>query len=156
MSSSLHVHGNLPILLYSRLLSVIISSALRDLPYRMRHVYTCVLQIHADLEDAATKSAAGRAFIFVCVALLLIVPALISCWLFVRYLIVKQPICLRRRFERKENRPLFRLRAKGSPSFLSLSLSSVSLTSRGMARRQGARPGSPGRRWHGFAAGPWA
>ena len=33
-------------------------------------------------------------------------------------------------------------------------LSSVSLTSRGMARRQGARPGSPGRRWHGLRPGP--
>jgi hypothetical protein len=33
-------------------------------------------------------------------------------------------------------------------------LSSVSLTSRGMARRQGARPGSPDRRWHGLRPGP--
>jgi hypothetical protein len=55
------------------------------------------------------------------------------------------------RLEAKEYRPLFRLRARGSPSFLS---SSVSLTSRGMARRQGARPGSPGRRWHGLRPGP--
>src|SRR5215510_1072034 len=32
--------------------------------------------------------------------------------------------------------------------------SSVSLETRGMARRQGARPGSPGRRWHGLRPGP--
>src|SRR5882757_2564040 len=30
----------------------------------------------------------------------------------------------------------------------------ASLSSRGMARRQGARPGSPGRRWHGLRPGP--
>src|SRR4051812_3752095 len=30
----------------------------------------------------------------------------------------------------------------------------ISLHSRGMARRQGARPGSPGRRWHGLRPGP--
>jgi hypothetical protein len=29
----------------------------------------------------------------------------------------------------------------------------TTLTSRGMARRQGARPGSPGRRWHGLRPG---
>ena len=49
----------------------------------------------------------------------------------------------------KENQPLFRLWARGSPSFLF----SVSLLSRGMARRQGARPGSPGRRWLGLRPG---
>ena len=55
------------------------------------------------------------------------------------------------RLEAKEYRPLFRLWARGSPSFLS---SSISLHSRGMARRQSAGPGSPGRRWHGLRPGP--
>jgi len=63
------------------LLSVIIASAVRYLPYGMRYAYAGVLQIHVDLEDAATTSGAGRAFIFLHVVLLLIAPALISCWL---------------------------------------------------------------------------
>jgi iron(III) transport system permease protein len=79
----LHVYVNLPIPLYGTLLSVIIASAVRYLPYGMRYAYAGVLQIHVDLEDAATTSGAGRAFIFLRVVLPLIAPALISCWLFV-------------------------------------------------------------------------
>jgi iron(III) transport system permease protein len=89
----LHVYVNLPIPLYGTLLSVIIASAVRYLPYGMRYAYAGVLQIHVDLEDAATTSGAGRAFIFVRVVLPLIAPALISCWLFV-FLLTVQSVSL--------------------------------------------------------------
>src|SRR4051812_3332626 len=85
----LHVFVNLPIPLYGTLLSVIIASAVRYLPYGMRYAYAGVLQIHCDLEDAATTSGAGRAFVFVRVVLPLIGAALVSCWLFVFLLTVQ-------------------------------------------------------------------
>jgi iron(III) transport system permease protein len=89
----LHVYVNLPIPLYGTLVSVIIASAVRYLPYGMRYAYAGVLQIHVDLEDAATTSGAGRAFTFVRVVLPLIAPALISCWLFV-FLLTVQSVSL--------------------------------------------------------------
>jgi iron(III) transport system permease protein len=89
----LHVFVNLPIPLYGTLLSVIIASAVRYLPYGMRYAYAGVLQIHTDLEDAATTSGAGRAFVFMRVVLPLIGAALVSCWLFI-FLLTVQSVAL--------------------------------------------------------------
>jgi iron(III) transport system permease protein len=89
----LHVFVNLPIPLYGTLLSVIIASTVRYLPYGMRYAYAGVLQIHDDLEDAAITAGAGRALIFRRVVLPLIAPALISCWLFV-FLLAVQSVAL--------------------------------------------------------------
>jgi iron(III) transport system permease protein len=89
----LHVFVNLPLPLYGTLLSVIIASAVRYLPYGMRYAYAGVLQIHTDLEDAAMTSGAGRAFVFVRVVLPLIGTALVSCWLFV-FLLTVQSVAL--------------------------------------------------------------
>jgi iron(III) transport system permease protein len=89
----LHVFVNLPIPLYGTLLSVIIASAVRYLPYGMRYAYAGVLQIHTDLEDAATTSGAGRAFVFVRIVLPLIGAALVSCWLFI-FLLTVQSVAL--------------------------------------------------------------
>ena len=89
----LHVFVNLPIPLYGTLLSVIIASAVRYLPYGMRYAYAGVLAIHTDLEDAAVTAGAGRAFTFVRVVLPLISAALVSCWLFV-FLLTVQSVAL--------------------------------------------------------------
>jgi iron(III) transport system permease protein len=89
----LNVFVNLPIPLYGTLVSIIIASAVRYLPYGMRYAYAGVLQIHNDLEDAATTSGAGRAFIFVRIVLPLIAAALVSCWLFI-FLLTVQSVAL--------------------------------------------------------------
>jgi iron(III) transport system permease protein len=89
----LHVFVNLPVPLYGTLLSVIIASAVRYLPYGMRYAYAGVLQIHTDLEDAATTSGAGRAFVFVRIVVPLIGAALVSCWLFI-FLLTVQSVAL--------------------------------------------------------------
>ena len=89
----LNVFVNLPIPLYGTLMSVIVASAVRYLPYGMRYAYAGVLQIHADLEDAATTSGAGRTFVFVRIVLPLIAAALVSCWLFV-FLLTVQSVAL--------------------------------------------------------------
>jgi iron(III) transport system permease protein len=85
----LQVFVNLPIPLYGTLLSVVIASAVRFLPYGMRYAYAGVLQIHEDLEHAATTSGASPMFIFVRVVLPLISAALVSCWLFIFLLAVQ-------------------------------------------------------------------
>jgi iron(III) transport system permease protein len=89
----LHVFVNLPIPIYGTLISVIIASAVRYLPYGMRYAYAGVLQIHADLEDAATTSGAGPRLIFLRVVLPLISAVLISCWLFI-FLLAVQSVAL--------------------------------------------------------------
>jgi iron(III) transport system permease protein len=89
----LHVFVSLPIPIYGTLLSVILASAVRYLPYGMRYAYAGVLQIHADLEDAATTAGAGAASIFLRVVLPLISAALVSCWLFV-FLLAVQSVAL--------------------------------------------------------------
>ncbi len=89
----LNVFVSLPIPIYGTLLSVIIASAVRYLPYGMRYAYAGVLQIHADLEDAATTAGAGQAFMFIRVVLPLISAALLSCWLFI-FLLAVQSVAL--------------------------------------------------------------
>ncbi len=79
----MQVFVNLPIPLYGTLLSVMIASTVRYLPYGMRYAYAGILQIHSDLEAAATVSGAGSAVIFTRIVLPLVSTALISCWLFV-------------------------------------------------------------------------
>jgi iron(III) transport system permease protein len=89
----LQVFVNLPFPLYGTLVSVIIASAVRFLPYGMRYAYAGVLQIHEDLEDAAKTSGAGAARVFLHVVLPLISAALVSCWLFV-FLLAVQNVAL--------------------------------------------------------------
>lgn len=85
----LQVFVNLPIPLYGTLISVVIASSTRFLPYGMRYAYAGILQIHEDLEDAARTAGAGSAFVFIHVVLPLISAALASCWLFVFLLAVQ-------------------------------------------------------------------
>jgi iron(III) transport system permease protein len=89
----LHVFVNSPIPLYGTLISVIIASAVRYLPYGMRYAYAGVLQIHTDLEDAATTAGAGGVATFMRVVVPLIGPALVSCWLFI-FLLTVQSVAL--------------------------------------------------------------
>jgi iron(III) transport system permease protein len=89
----LNVFVNLPLPLYGTLLSVIIASSVRYLPYGMRYAYAGVLQIHADLEDAATTAGAGQTFVFIRIVAPLIAAAMVSCWLFV-FLLTVQSVAL--------------------------------------------------------------
>jgi iron(III) transport system permease protein len=65
------------------MLSLILASALRFLPYGMRYSYAGVLQIHTDLEQASTISGARQGTTFFRIVLPLVLPALVTCWLFV-------------------------------------------------------------------------
>jgi iron(III) transport system permease protein len=89
----LDVFVNLPLPLYGTLVSIVIASAVRYLPYGMRYAYAGVIQIHAELEDAAVAAGAGPASIFIRVVLPLIAGTLVSCWLFV-FLLTVQSVAL--------------------------------------------------------------
>jgi iron(III) transport system permease protein len=72
-----------PLPLYGTLVSIIIASSMRFLPYGMRYAYAGALQIHSDLEEAATSAGAGRLRMFWRVLLPLLSSSLISSWLLI-------------------------------------------------------------------------
>jgi iron(III) transport system permease protein len=55
----------------------------------LRYAQLGVLQIHPELEEAATIAGAGQMAGFVRIILPLLVPAMISCWLFVFLITVR-------------------------------------------------------------------
>jgi iron(III) transport system permease protein len=85
----LHVFLQMPFGLYGSLLSVIIASTVRFLPYGMRYSYAGVLQVHRELEEASAISGARQVTTFLRIVIPLVAPALITCWLFVFLLAVK-------------------------------------------------------------------
>ncbi|MBX9741473.1 MAG: iron ABC transporter permease [Beijerinckiaceae bacterium] len=89
----LDVFVNMSIPLYGTLLSVIIASSVRYLPYGMRYAFAGTMQIHSDLEEAATISGATRARIFFRVLVPLLASALISSWLLI-FLLSTQAVSL--------------------------------------------------------------
>jgi len=89
----LNIFVSLPLALYGTLASVIIASAVRFLPYGMRYAYAGVLQIHPELEDASASSGAQQSRTFWRIVVPLILPALISCWLFV-FLVASREVSL--------------------------------------------------------------
>jgi len=85
----LDVFVNMPLPLYGTLLSVIIASSVRYMPFGMRYAYAGALQIHPDLEGAATISGAPRAALFRRIVMPLLTASLISSWLVVFLLSVQ-------------------------------------------------------------------
>jgi iron(III) transport system permease protein len=85
----LDVFVNMKIPLYGTLISVIIASSVRYMPYGMRYAFAGAMQIHPDLEEAATISGAAKAMLFVRIILPLLATALISSWLLIFLLSVQ-------------------------------------------------------------------
>ena len=80
---------NMPFGLYGTLLSIIIASVVRYLPYGMRYSYAGILQIHDELEEASAMSGARQSTTFFRIVLPLVAPAMLTCWLFVFLVSVK-------------------------------------------------------------------
>lgn len=72
-----------PIAIYGAMISLIYASSLRYMPYGMRYSYAGMLQIHTDLEQAASVSGASKPTVFWRIVVPLLAPALITCWLYV-------------------------------------------------------------------------
>jgi len=75
--------------IYGSLLSLVIVSVVAYIPYGLRYAQLGVIQIHPELEEAAAIAGARQARTFIRVILPLLIPALISCWLFVFLLAVR-------------------------------------------------------------------
>lgn len=80
---------NAPIPLYGTLASLVIAATMQYLPYGMRFNFAGALQIHRELEEAAASAGAGKRTTFVRVALPLLMPAVLTTWLFVMLLSVR-------------------------------------------------------------------
>jgi iron(III) transport system permease protein len=85
----LQVFLNLPFGLYGTLLSIILASMVRYLPYGMRYSYAGILQIHTELEEASSMSGARQTTTFIRIVMPLVAPAMVTCWLFVFLVSVK-------------------------------------------------------------------
>lgn len=81
------VHGGAYI--YGTLLSLIIVSSVAYMPYGLRYAQLGVIQIHPELEEAASIAGARQGTAFFQIVLPLLVPAMISCWLFVFLIAVR-------------------------------------------------------------------
>jgi iron(III) transport system permease protein len=75
--------------IYGSLSSLIAVSTIAYLPYGLRYAQLGVIQIHPELEEAATLAGARHGKVLVRVVLPLLVPAIISCWLFVFLIAVR-------------------------------------------------------------------
>jgi iron(III) transport system permease protein len=89
----LNVFVNSPLPLYGTLLSVVIASGVRYLPYGMRFAFAGAMQIHIDLEDASAVSGARTARTFLRIVLPLLGTTLVSAWLLI-FLLSSQAVAL--------------------------------------------------------------
>ncbi len=81
------VHGGTHV--YGTLLSLVIASTVAYMPYGLRYAQLGVIQIHPELEEAAAIAGARQGTAFFQIVLPLLVPAMISCWLFVFLIAVR-------------------------------------------------------------------
>ena len=89
----LDVFVNMSLPLYGTLLSIILASSVRYLPYGMRYAFAGVIQIHSDLEEAASVSGATKAKLFLRVLAPLLATTLVSSWLLI-FLVSVQAVSL--------------------------------------------------------------
>ena len=80
---------NVPAPLYGTLTSLVIAATMQYLPYGMRFNFAGSLQIHRELEEAAASAGASRAIMFRRIVLPLLMPTIITSWLFVLLLSVR-------------------------------------------------------------------
>ena len=83
----------MPFPLYGTLTAFVIAYTIRFLPYGMRYAAAGVLQIHPQLEEAATLSGASTANVLWRVILPLAAPSVVSGWLFI-FLIVARDLSM--------------------------------------------------------------
>ena len=80
----------LPIPLYGTLTLIALGFLIRYLPYAMRYAYTGTLQIHRELEEAASVAGAGPLATLRRIVVPLLSPALLSGWLFIFLIAAKE------------------------------------------------------------------
>jgi iron(III) transport system permease protein len=79
----MQIYLRLPLPIYGSLWAIMIAYLIRYMPYGMRYSYSGVLQIHRELEEAATVSGAPLSALLRRVIAPLLSPALLSAWIFI-------------------------------------------------------------------------
>jgi iron(III) transport system permease protein len=89
----MQIYLQVPIPIYGTLWVLLIAYIIKNLPYGMRYVFTGVLQIHKELEEAASISGAGIFAVLKRIIAPLLAPALLAGWLFI-FLIVSRELSI--------------------------------------------------------------
>jgi iron(III) transport system permease protein len=79
----MEVYLRVPLPIYGTLWIIAIAYVIRYMPYGMRYVYSGVLQLHHELEEAAGVAGAGALTTLRRVVAPLLTPALVAGWLFI-------------------------------------------------------------------------
>ena len=85
----LDIFVNMSLPLYGTLLSIILASSVRYLPYGMRYAVAGAMQIHSDLEEGAAIAGASKAKVFLRILAPLLTATLVSSWLLIFLLSVQ-------------------------------------------------------------------
>ena len=83
----------MPLPIYGSLWIIVIAYVIRYMPFGMRYVYSGVLQLHKELEEAAGVAGAGAMTTLRRIVAPLLSPALIAGWLFI-FLIANKELAI--------------------------------------------------------------
>lgn len=86
----MQIYLQVPLPIYGSLWIILIAYVIRYMPYGMRYVYSAVLQIHRELEEAAEVSGASPLTALRRIVAPLLSPALVSGWLFIFLIATKE------------------------------------------------------------------
>lgn len=89
----MEVYLRVPLPIYGSLWIIAIAYVIRYMPYGMRYVYSGVLQLHKELEEAAGVAGAGSVTTLRRVIVPLLTPALVAGWLFI-FLIASKELAI--------------------------------------------------------------
>lgn len=89
----MEVYLRVPLPIYGSLWIIAIAYVIRYMPYGMRYVYSGVLQLHQELEEAASVAGAGFVTILRRIVAPLLTPALVAGWLFI-FLIANKELAI--------------------------------------------------------------
>jgi iron(III) transport system permease protein len=89
----MEVYLRVPLPIYGSLWIIAIAYVIRYMPYGMRYVYSGVLQLHKELEEAASISGAGAMTTLRRIVAPLLTPALVAGWLFI-FLIANKELAI--------------------------------------------------------------
>lgn len=89
----MEVYLRVPLPIYGSLWIIVIAYIIRYMPFGMRYVYSGVLQLHKELEEAAGISGAGAMTTLRRIVAPLLSPALIAGWLFI-FLIANKELAI--------------------------------------------------------------
>ena len=89
----MEVYLRVPLPIYGTLWIILIAYVIRFMPFGMRYVYAGVLQLHRELEEAASVAGAGYLTILRRIVAPLLSPAMVAGWLFI-FLIANKELAI--------------------------------------------------------------